>query len=260
MKWRYWVERPPASFDVRDEIIFENASFSPSDRVLEVGVGLAGTTYKLASQVAQVTAADVSRELIQYLTARKRIPNIEFVPVDVSAPEAREVLRGPFDAVVSEDTLEHVEKPPGFFRSIADVLKPGGTFVFTFPNERAPSHGITRFSTRSELAELIRASGFSTVELYCVELRRHARLIESVFADLPIRVLRAVRHNPDHDPQVFHETWSFGARHKLERFRVLIHAYWGFVRGLMKAARPIYRKTPAEEEILDRRLLVFAKR
>ncbi len=260
MKWRYWIERPPASFDIRDEIILENLTFEPTDRVLEVGIGFAGTTYRLASQVASVTAIDISEDLVQYLSDRKRVPNIDFRKADATDPRTVEMIPGPFDRVISGDTLEHVENPVGFFRTVAAALKPGGTFLCTFPNERPPSHGITRFQTRSELVELLHHAGFSAARFYHVELRSHARLVQIVFADTLIRLVRLARRNASKHPQVFHETWTFQARLKLEPFRVLIHAYWGFLSSLMKLSRPIYRILPAGEEILDRRLLIIARK
>lgn len=44
-------------------------------------------------------------------------------------------LRGPFDAVICSEVIEHLENPRAVFRSIAAVLKPGGKLILTMPNQ-----------------------------------------------------------------------------------------------------------------------------
>jgi 2-polyprenyl-3-methyl-5-hydroxy-6-metoxy-1,4-benzoquinol methylase len=258
MKWKYWLERPPARLDLRSDIFFENTRFEKHDNVLEVGVGMAQTTYKLATRIASVTAIDISEELIRYLSERKRVPNIDFVCADACDPKTAQAFAESFDKAISGDTLEHVESPQRFFLTVATALKPGGAFLLTFPNERSPSHGITRFQSRSELVKVVGDGGFSKVDVYCVELRKHAALLEAVFGGSLIRFVRIFRREPQEKPQVFHECWTFHARNKLERISVLINAYWGFLHGLMCLSRPLYRRVPAGEEVLDKQLLIIA--
>lgn len=44
-------------------------------------------------------------------------------------------LRGPFDAVICSEVIEHLENPRAVFRNIAAVLKPGGKLILTMPNQ-----------------------------------------------------------------------------------------------------------------------------
>ena len=255
-----WIEKPPASFDLRTDIILENATFQKTDSVIEVGVGMSQTTYKVAQLVHNITGVDISDGLVDYLNSRKRAKNIKFICADVGDSHSVGRLGGPYDKAISGDTLEHVENPECFFRNLAAVLKPAGALVLTFPNESAPSHGITRFGTRSQLAELILQAGFKSVEMCIVEPRPHVKALQKIFADSLIGGLRALRHSPDRNPQVFHEVWTFSARKKMEPIRHLIHAYWDLLHAAMAVSRPLYRLLPVQERILDHQILIVATR
>jgi GT2 family glycosyltransferase/glycosyltransferase involved in cell wall biosynthesis/SAM-dependent methyltransferase len=55
-----------------------------------------------------------------------------------------------FDVVISQDVLEHVPNPERAFSEIARVLKPGGSHVFTVPQDRNLSLSVTRAKQTSE--------------------------------------------------------------------------------------------------------------
>jgi 16S rRNA A1518/A1519 N6-dimethyltransferase RsmA/KsgA/DIM1 with predicted DNA glycosylase/AP lyase activity len=94
MQIRYWAERPPASFDQRTDIFLENANFQRTDAVIEVGVGMAQTTYKVAPRVLSVTGVDISDGLAEYLNSRKHVKNINFICADAGDPRSVGKLGG----------------------------------------------------------------------------------------------------------------------------------------------------------------------
>ena len=49
-----------------------------------------------------------------------------------------------FDLVISQDVMEHVPDPSRAFAEIARVLKPGGSHIFTVPQDRSLSRSVMR--------------------------------------------------------------------------------------------------------------------
>jgi 2-polyprenyl-6-hydroxyphenyl methylase/3-demethylubiquinone-9 3-methyltransferase len=99
---------------------------------------------------------------------------------------------GAFDAVVTADTLEHVEDVERVIAEAARVLKPGGQFVYDTVNRTwksrlllvwlpqrifriAPpdTHDYHRFVRPEELRALLRRHGLTNCETRGLALRRH---------------------------------------------------------------------------------------
>lgn len=59
---------------------------------------------------------------------------VEFVRAELNA-EALPLADGSADAVVSAETIEHLENPRAFMRELARVVRPGGWVVVTTPNQ-----------------------------------------------------------------------------------------------------------------------------
>lgn len=123
-------------------------------------------------------------------------------------------LRGPYDALVFGDTLEHLADPVPVLRALRDVLAPEGVLVVSIPNIanwsmrllllagrfRYTDRGILdrthlRFYTERSVRELLRDSGFEPVVVrgaipvpfvrrpgLCRLLHRLGNLRRSVFA------------------------------------------------------------------------------
>ncbi|MEU9019472.1 class I SAM-dependent methyltransferase [Actinomadura sp. NPDC048394] len=96
--------------------------------VLELACGTGQWTGRLAERARSVTAVDASPEALQI--ARERVPStaVEFVCADLFAwrPSRR------YDTVFFAFWLSHVppDRLPGFWRTVADALAPGGSAVF----------------------------------------------------------------------------------------------------------------------------------
>lgn len=58
----------------------------------------------------------------------------EFVPADLDAP-GLEHLAGTADVVVAAETVEHLENPRAFVRTLVALAKPGGWVMITTPNQ-----------------------------------------------------------------------------------------------------------------------------
>jgi 2-polyprenyl-3-methyl-5-hydroxy-6-metoxy-1,4-benzoquinol methylase len=102
------------------------AALPAGGRVLEVGAGCGALALRLEDAGFDVVPTDL-------------FPPHEWIHrLDLDHPEWTEQTRGPFDLVVSVETLEHVENPRQVLRSIRALLRPGDTLVVSTPNVTHP--------------------------------------------------------------------------------------------------------------------------
>ena len=112
--------------------IVEAVGMKPGTRVLEIGCGTGIFTAHFADSGAQVTAVDISEDLLQ--VARDRLPTSVKL---VHAPFEELPLDQPFDVVVGSSVLHHLEIKPAL-KHIFNLLKPGGLIGFGEPNMLNP--------------------------------------------------------------------------------------------------------------------------
>ena len=113
---------------------------SPRDHLLEIGCGWGGMAiHAAATRGCRVTAITVSREQHELAAARVAAAGLAD-RVEVCYRDYRD-LAGTFDKIASIEMLEAVghEHLPGYFRTCARVLAPGGRLAvqtITMPEER----------------------------------------------------------------------------------------------------------------------------
>ena len=153
-------------------------------RVLDVGCGAGLLSEALAGKGAEVTALDLSPELLDvarlHLLESGRQVDYRLVSVEDLAAQ----MPSEFDAITCMEMLEHVPDPGSVLRACASLLKPGGT-LFVSTLDRTPqafgaailgaeylarllprgTHDYQQFIRPSELAAWLREAALSLVDV-----------------------------------------------------------------------------------------------
>jgi 2-polyprenyl-3-methyl-5-hydroxy-6-metoxy-1,4-benzoquinol methylase len=151
------------------------AGLAPGMRVLEIGCGTGNFTERFVKHGADLTAIDISPDLLQQASQR-RLEGVRFLCLPLEEMPVEPV----FDAVIGSSILHHLDVAPSL-RRIYQLLKPGGVIAFAEPNMLNPQIAIqkkiplvkarlgdspdeTAF-VRWSLRRLLQAQGFTLVRI-----------------------------------------------------------------------------------------------
>ncbi|HBU69406.1 MAG TPA: hypothetical protein DEE98_03375 [Elusimicrobia bacterium] len=118
----------------RAEYFIKLGGIEKGKKVLEIGCGTGLFTRKIAETAADLTAIDISPELIEKAAANFSFKNALFMTADA---EHLNFAGGSFDCVVGSSVLHHLNLGAAL-GEIFRVLKPGGKLVFAEPNMLNP--------------------------------------------------------------------------------------------------------------------------
>lgn len=133
-----------------DRYAFAAQNLRGAKSILDIacGVGYGSRFLKDSLPEALVTGIDRSGEAIEYADGRYSAPGLTF-----GIGDALSFQGGPFDAVVSLETIEHLPDPRRFIQNVVTkVLRPGGTFIASVPvtpSMDANPHHLHDFTARS---------------------------------------------------------------------------------------------------------------
>jgi 2-polyprenyl-3-methyl-5-hydroxy-6-metoxy-1,4-benzoquinol methylase len=113
---------------------------APGMAVLELGCGTGYFTHELARSGADISAIDISPDLLEIARVNCSAPNVHYQIQNAYALRYPDAM---FDSVVGSSILHHLE-PEEALREIYRVLKPGGTIYFTEPNMLNPQIAIQK--------------------------------------------------------------------------------------------------------------------
>ena len=107
----------------------------PGDaRIVDVGCGTGQMCLYLARADRLIVGADLTRASLELGAAAARrfaLDCVQFVETDLHRPGLR---AGAFDVVFSSGVLHHTRDPRGSFRTMARLVRPGGTIVLGLYN------------------------------------------------------------------------------------------------------------------------------
>jgi len=106
----------------------------PGMAVLELGCGTGYFTHELARSGADITAIDISPDLLEIARVNCSAPNVHYQIQNAYALSYPDAM---FDSVVGSSVLHHLEIEAAL-HEIHRVLKPGGAIYFTEPNMLNP--------------------------------------------------------------------------------------------------------------------------
>jgi peptidoglycan/xylan/chitin deacetylase (PgdA/CDA1 family)/SAM-dependent methyltransferase len=143
--------------------------------VLEAGSGTGRFTIPLALRVAQVTAVDLSGEMLvclQQKAAQQGIDNIRVLRADMTQID----LERRFDALCAFSTLEYPASLESVLQHLCTLLRPGGSFYATLARCSLPRltvqvgnamrQGIWLHAYRlGEIRRMLEASGFDRISV-----------------------------------------------------------------------------------------------
>jgi SAM-dependent methyltransferase len=104
-------------------------------RILDCACGRGYGSFLLAGGARKVDGVDISADAVAYCREKYKKDNLAFEVMDAAALRFEDRS---FDAVVSQDTIEHVQDDARFLAEIARVLKDDGIFIVFTPN--SPVH------------------------------------------------------------------------------------------------------------------------
>lgn len=159
-------------------------NFIPDDAaVLDIccGVGYGSKILAEKTNCKSVQSVDKSEDAINYGRTYYSDPKITFHCSDCfEAPLEKES----FDAIVSFETVEHIQEDKAFIERLHTLLKPNGTLILSTPNEELMPYHIDKFPfhfrhyTPNELKTFIESSGFSIENVYSNAHRKSKEVID----------------------------------------------------------------------------------
>ncbi|WP_242927232.1 class I SAM-dependent methyltransferase [Pontibacter vulgaris] len=110
--------------DLEGEALRTTLGSIPFETCLEIGCGTGKNTEWLIQKAKQLTAIDLSEEMLAKAKSKIRSGNVEFIHADITTDW--DFIHHQYDLVTFSLVLEHIENLEPILQKAADVLKPGG--------------------------------------------------------------------------------------------------------------------------------------
>jgi SAM-dependent methyltransferase len=256
-------DSPLHDFPIRDEVLHQYFVLPPEAKVLEIGPGSGFTSFWLSRNVRHLSLVDVAPGNVKKLKhALSGLGNVSVVCADVCQPGLKRKVGDGFDAAYAIEVLEFLSDPGKCVKNLADVLRPDGQLLLQFPNYPPPrSQGISYFPRREDLDGVMQAAGFASWDVYALRLRPLANALYRVFHERPIELYRRLRDRGGTAlPLNYDEVWAFQQGQRLERYKCAVHSVWTILAAFIHAGGPCFAREALGGAVVNRNLLVVARR
>lgn len=206
-----YAEETPAGFAlrVRRQRVLELFD-KPGAKVLDVGCGPAEMVQDLLNLGCEFWGVDPSSRMIEICQQRYSAnPQVHFLLGDA---ERLEFADGFFDAVTCMGVIDGLASAGDAVREMVRILKPGGTLIITFSNQRSPYAWWKAFVYYRALA-LLRKVLHPRMQHDPIFVRRRlftAQTAAELLANSGARVERVVGYFYNTIPSPFDEIWPAG--------------------------------------------------
>ena len=164
--------------DRRASYFIQHGCLTGGKKVLEIGCGTGEFTKRIASSGADITAIDISPDLLEL--TRRSITNVN-VSFQIQNVEKLDFEDGSFDAVIGSSILHHLNLNLAL-KEVYRVLRRGGRVVFTEPNMLNPQIWLER-----NIPFIRKSTNNSPDETAFVRWVLKKRLINTGFKNVSIR-------------------------------------------------------------------------
>jgi 2-polyprenyl-6-hydroxyphenyl methylase/3-demethylubiquinone-9 3-methyltransferase len=175
---------------VRARFITERTTLAGA-RVLDVGCGGGLLAEALAQAGAKVTAVDLAPGMIEVARLHAMEGNLDIDYRVAGAEAVAAVEPGAFDVVTCMEMLEHVPDPAAIIRTLATLVRPGGSIFVSTLNRNLKSFLLAIVGAEYVLKLIPRGTHEYERLIRPAELARWARS-----ADLTVRELAGIELNP----------------------------------------------------------------
>lgn len=109
----------------------------PIRRALDVGCGFGGTLVAMGRRGISATGIELDDNRARASRALLRDQGIEGSVLSMDIYDSGFAELEPFDLIISENVIEHVDDPNMFLQRLSEKLAPGGIMYLEFPNMHA---------------------------------------------------------------------------------------------------------------------------
>ena len=151
--------------------------------ILDAACGTGYGSYYLSGKAKKVIGIDASLKVIALCKKKYKRDNLLFRQMDCAELQFEAAS---FDAVVSQDTIEHIKDDRRFLSGIKRVLKPNGVFIVFTPNSKEHNENpeniyhVREYSKESLKALL--SDYFSNIKFYGKRLSKEWAKLEKDLA------------------------------------------------------------------------------
>lgn len=118
----------------------ERLSAFPQAKLLDVGCGAGHASFTAAQRVAEVTAYDLSSQMLEVVAEAAKAKGLNNVATRQGYAEALPFEDASFDVVISRYSAHHWHDVGQALREVKRVLKPGGIFIIM--DVMSPGHPV----------------------------------------------------------------------------------------------------------------------